>query len=115
MKIEQHVLREFVGSNVIVNVTNMVEHILSDTRGGYAQEFTCDMTENYIPNDDDEELREVFSWYIVSDSLLPALRDLNAVTIPEYNIWGRETVGQNIYMDNIIKEAYKLINSIEEE
>lgn len=113
MNIEQAVLKEFTDVNVVVCVSDMVEHILSDTRGGYACDFTCNKTENYMPADDADELREVFNWYIVSEELLNALRDLDAVTIPEYNVWGRETIGQPVYMDNIISNAYKLIKGVE--
>ena len=58
--------------------------------------------EDYINLDTEEQ--EVYEWYIVSSFLSNRLNIKEHCIIKDFNIWGRGTTGQAIYLDNVISE-----------
>ncbi len=75
-------------------------------------EFTCENCDTIYTADEyanlDDEPREVFEWYAISDWLARKLKDNHEVVIQnEYGTWwGRQCTGQAIYMDHVIEKIY---------
>ena len=56
--------------------------------------------------DDIDDLNEVMEWWLVTPFLCDLLKEAGEVTISEYGChwWGRQTSGQAVYMDYVIKK-----------
>ena len=56
--------------------------------------------------DNIDDLNEVMEWWLVSPFLCDLLKETGEVTISEYGChwWGRQTSGQTVYMDYVIKK-----------
>lgn len=54
--------------------------------------------------EEQDEQKEVFEWWEVSSWFIRKLKDKGEVVIPHMNLWGRQTTGQAILLDNVISE-----------
>lgn len=63
----------------------------------------------------ENEIKEVFEWYICSDFLIRRLKEKGEVVIPSMSIWGRCTTGQAILLDGVISEICEELEILENE
>ena len=98
----------FVDNHVYANATGMVTELMQT-----AMDDWWHLREQIVEPEYDEEMphvREVFSYYIVSDWLATELSDRGEPIEMDFygsTIWGRTTYGQAISMDWVIQDIYK--------
>ena len=70
-------------------------------------EYWFEDTENMI--DDNDEFKEVFQWFIVSEYLAQKLSEINEpiLTTSSHYLWGRTCYGQSIELDGTFQEIYR--------
>ena len=89
---------KLVENHIFVNQTFLVEELLNKE--------ILDFSDIENLYDSDEEVKEIFEWWLVSDWLAYHLRKQNEVIIEYYGSywWGRTCFGQAIAMDGNIKQ-----------
>jgi predicted nuclease with TOPRIM domain len=60
-----------------------------------------------------EEPREVYQWFLVSDWLCQKLKEHGEVVIEDENIWGRGCCGQAILLDGVISNICEEMEILE--
>ena len=110
-EINQKIKGKFVEREVHAMVTPMVEYILNKSYEDPDAPFSFDDIENLfiqVENDEDEEyeeeMQEIFEWYLVSSFLIDDLAEKGEPVIRHENLWGRTCTGQAVLLDHVISE-----------
>lgn len=99
---KQEALRKFVEEEVYTCQSMLVE-------AGFKQGFfSWDDVENLYYPEDNQEIQEIYEWWVVSDWLSILLRKLGEPMLNnEYGTWwGRCATGQAVYLDGVINKIY---------
>lgn len=118
----QSELRDFVHHEVYVNQSSLVDTLLAKGLADWDEidnlYSTClqrgdDPCQGCQLGEDCEESepQEVFEWWMVSGWLVEKLREHDEPILDTDmgTWWGRTTTGQAIYLDNVIKDIYDLL------
>ena len=114
---------DFVHDEVHICASGLVSEIIEVRNNGSIQrmlsvkdnlnyraleEFDYDRIEWPIDEETDEP-REVFEWWIISPWLADKLKAQNECIIKAgfVNIWGRTCTGQGVAMDSVIEDIYR--------
>jgi len=110
---------QFVTNEVIYNQTMLVLTLLEKGSEGDKKinelGFNFDEITNYHPKkengeyDEDGDYPEIFSWYLVTDWFGRHLGEKGECVLEtnQGTYWGRQSFGQMISMDSVIKEIYE--------
>lgn len=96
---------------ILANQDNLVRHMLESDRGhevGYAWENVS----NLFEDEDQDEFKEVYQWFLVSDWLHEKLDKIcEPVLDTDFGkYWGRTMCGQAIVLDGTFQTIVKLID-----
>jgi hypothetical protein len=104
---KQEQLRKFVNTEIIYNQSYLVDKLFNDAVFDYA-----DVSNIY--DEDTEEYKEIFEWWIVSDWMANKLEEKGeSILKNDYGTWwGRSCTGQSIILDYVIERIYDDLNKI---
>tara|TARA_R100000963_G_C4627261_1_gene93192 strand:- start:758 stop:1111 length:354 start_codon:yes stop_codon:yes gene_type:complete len=96
---------------ILANQDSLVRHMLESDRGhevGYAWENVS----NLFEDEDQDEFKEVYQWFLVSDWLHEKLDKIcEPVLDTDFGkYWGRTMCGQAIVLDGTFQTIVKLID-----
>ena len=111
--------------NEINELKNQLDEIKGDLKSNTSEDDLTTIAENERKADELEskieeleqeqsEPQEIFEWWLVSDFMAKKLEDQKEPILKnDYGTWwGRTYTGQSIFLDHVIEEIYKSLNTI---
>lgn len=110
----QEAVKKLVMNEVLMMASDIVEHIRVKEVEAESHELMSEISDAisalHDVNYDLEEEIEVYEWWFVTDYLAEKLKERQEVIVeffPGRPLWGRQTTGQAIYLDDTIMDIWK--------